>query len=128
MAQVTRRTRTPLDGEGDGTVGDRRPLDELVELSHAIHAHPELSFEEVRSSALDGRGARARAASQVTAGTAGLPTAFVAEAGDGPLVLAICAEYDALPDVGHACGHNIIAAIRRRRRPRAPARWPTSSA
>ncbi len=46
----------------------------------------------------------------MTTGTAGLPTAFVAEAGDGPLVLAVCAEYDALPDVGHACGHNIIAA------------------
>jgi amidohydrolase len=51
-----------------------------------------------------------RAGFRVTPGTAGLPTAFVAEAGDGPLVLAICAEYDALPDVGHACGHNIIAA------------------
>ena len=63
----------------------------------------------------------------MTTGTAGLPTAFTAEAGSGPLVLAICAEYDALPDVGHACGHNIIAAsavgaglglLAARRRPR----------
>jgi amidohydrolase len=46
----------------------------------------------------------------VTTGTAGLPTAFSAEAGSGPLVVAVCAEYDALPGVGHACGHNIIAA------------------
>ena len=46
----------------------------------------------------------------MTTGTADLPTAFIAEAGSGPLVLAVCAEYDALPDVGHACGHNIIAA------------------
>ena len=43
-------------------------------------------------------------------GTAGMPTAFSAEIGSGPLVIAVCAEYDALPGVGHACGHNIIAA------------------
>ena len=84
-------------------------LGDLVALSHAIHADPELSYEEVHSSArvadaLQSGGFR------VTTGTAGLPTAFVAEAGHGPLVLAVCAEYDALPDVGHACGHNIIAA------------------
>ena len=84
-------------------------LADLVALSHDLHAHPELSFDEVRSAKrtaelLAGGGFR------VTTGTAGLPTAFVAEAGSGPLVLAICAEYDALPDVGHACGHNIIAA------------------
>jgi amidohydrolase len=84
-------------------------LDGLVGLSHAIHADPELSFDEVRSAALTAR-ALEQGGFRVTTGTAGLPTAFVAEAGDGPLVLAICAEYDALPDVGHACGHNIIAA------------------
>jgi amidohydrolase len=39
-----------------------------------------------------------------------LPTAFIAKAGKGPLHLCICAEYDALPAIGHACGHNIIAA------------------
>jgi len=41
---------------------------------------------------------------------AGLPTAFVASYGTGDLVVGICAEYDALPEIGHACGHNIIAA------------------
>ena len=46
----------------------------------------------------------------MTSGVAGMPTAFSAESGSGPLVLAVCAEYDALPGVGHACGHNIIAA------------------
>jgi amidohydrolase len=40
-----------------------------------------------------------------------VPTAFVARAGHGPLHVAICAEYDALPGIGHACGHNIIAAM-----------------
>ena len=46
----------------------------------------------------------------VEAGVAGLDTAFVATAGSGPLTVAICAEYDALPGIGHACGHNVIAA------------------
>ena len=84
-------------------------LADLLALSHDLHAHPELSFDEVRSAAkvVD---TLERGGFRVTTGTAGLPTAFVAEAGDGPLVLAVCAEYDALPDVGHACGHNIIAA------------------
>ncbi len=47
---------------------------------------------------------------EVTSGIAGLPTAFSAETGPGPLVVAVCAEYDALPGIGHACGHNVIAA------------------
>ena len=84
-------------------------LADLLALSHDLHAHPELSFDEVHSAARTAD-VLERAGFRVTTGTAGLPTAFVAEAGDGPLVLAICAEYDALPDVGHACGHNIIAA------------------
>ena len=83
--------------------------DALVKLSHAIHAHPELAFEEERACAwlcdfLGSRGLR------VEKGAYGVPTAFVARAGSGPLHIAICAEYDALPAVGHACGHNIIAA------------------
>ncbi len=47
---------------------------------------------------------------RVTEKPAGLDTAFVATAGNGPLHIGICAEYDALPGIGHACGHNIIAA------------------
>ncbi len=101
------------DGSAGAKEAARRAVDaklgDLLELSHAIHADPELSYEEVRSSALVAE-ALERGGFRVTPGTAGLPTAFVAEAGHGPLVLAICAEYDALPDVGHACGHNIIAA------------------
>jgi amidohydrolase len=42
---------------------------------------------------------------------AGLDTAFVASVGSGPLHIALCAEYDALPGIGHACGHNMIAAM-----------------
>ncbi|MGZ4597816.1 MAG: amidohydrolase [Actinomycetes bacterium] len=82
---------------------------ELVALSHAIAADPELAYEEVRASAacadlLERHGL------QVERGAYGLPTAFAARAGShGPHVV-VCAEYDALPGVGHACGHNIIAA------------------
>lgn len=81
----------------------------LVDLSHRIHAHPELAFEEVRASAwvaeaLDGAGF------SVEHGCYGLPTAVRATVGSGPLHVGICAEYDALPDIGHACGHNVIAA------------------
>jgi amidohydrolase len=46
----------------------------------------------------------------VTVGAYDLPTAFEAKAGSGPLSIVICAEYDALPGIGHACGHNLIAA------------------
>ncbi len=80
----------------------------LVELSHAVHSHPELAFEEERAAAWV-----ADALSgpfSIAAGVCELPTAFVATAGTGPLTVAICAEYDALPSIGHACGHNVIAA------------------
>ena len=88
------------------SVVDRR-IGDLVALSHDLHAHPETAFEEHRSAAAV---ARMLEGFDVTAGAYGLPTAFSARAGSGPLVVAICAEYDALPDVGHACGHNVIAA------------------
>jgi amidohydrolase len=81
----------------------------LVALSHAVHGDAELAYEEHTSAdrvaaALDGHGF------DIEHGVAGLDTAFVAEAGSGPLTVAICAEYDALPGMGHACGHNVIAA------------------
>jgi amidohydrolase len=83
--------------------------DELIALSRRIHANPELGFEEEKASAwlcdaLD------EAGFSVEKGICDLPTAFRARTGSGPLHIGICAEYDALPDIGHACGHNIIAA------------------
>ena len=104
-------TRTPhtADAKRTAEAAVDAGLPELLRLSHDIHDHPELSYEEVRSAEVTAE-ALERGGFTVTRGVAGLPTAFVAEAGSGPLVLAICAEYDALPDVGHACGHNIIAA------------------
>jgi len=81
----------------------------LVELSHRIHAHPELGFEEERAAAWLCE-TMADAGFAVERGVCGIPTAFAARAGAGPLHIAICAEYDCLPGIGHACGHNIIAA------------------
>lgn len=83
--------------------------EELLELSHFIHAHPELGYAEFESSAAVADAAE-RHGFVVERGAAGLPTAFRATKGTGPLQIVYCAEYDALPDVGHACGHNIIAA------------------
>jgi amidohydrolase len=84
--------------------------DDLVALSRRIHANPELGFEEERACAWVAEALDA-AGFAVERGAFGLPTAFVARAGSGPLNVAVCAEYDALPGVGHACGHNVIAAM-----------------
>src|ERR1700741_4648129 len=86
-----------------------RRRDDLVELSHSIHAEPELAFAEHRSCAKT-RALVADYGFDITAAPGGLDTAFRADYGSGPLVVGICAEYDALPEIGHACGHNIIAA------------------
>jgi amidohydrolase len=82
----------------------------LTELSRNIHANPELRFEEHKAAAwicelLEARGHK------VERKAGGLATAFVARAGKkGGARVAILAEYDALPQIGHACGHNLIAA------------------
>jgi len=98
----------------DAKAGARERLnaarDELIALSHRIHAHPELGFEEERAARWLAEGL-AGAGFTIEAGVCDLPTAFIARAGSGPLHVAICAEYDCLPGIGHACGHNMIAAI-----------------
>ena len=83
--------------------------DELLRLSHAIHAKPELAFEEREASALLVDAMR-RCGLDVSPGAYGLETAFASDFGpDGAPCVAILAEYDALPHIGHACGHNLIA-------------------
>jgi amidohydrolase len=84
-------------------------LADLLALSRAVHDHPETCFEETRAARWTAD-RLADAGFDVEEGAGGLATAFVATAGSGPLVLAVCAEYDALPGIGHACGHNIIDA------------------
>lgn len=83
--------------------------DNLIALSHRIHAHPELGFEEEHAATWLAE-TLTEAGFAVESGICDLPTAFIARAGSGPLHIAICAEYDSLPGIGHACGHNIIAA------------------
>src|SRR4030095_13064801 len=87
-----------------------RMAGDLWSLALRIHANPELAFKEEQAAAwltefLERHGCR------VERGVGGLPTAFRAEVpgdGDGPTI-AVMAEYDALPGIGHACGHNVIA-------------------
>ena len=81
----------------------------LVGLSHWLQANPELSFEERQAAAWIGEWLE-KAGFEVARGTGGMATAVSGSFGPGPLHVALIAEYDALPDVGHACGHNIIAA------------------
>ncbi len=85
---------------------DRR-ADLLIEASHQIHQNPELAFEEhfahdLLSGIIEGEGV------PVERHAYGLETAFSARAGTAGPTIAVLCEYDALPGVGHACGHNII--------------------
>lgn len=82
---------------------------DLVELSHDIHAHPELGYEEHHAVAAIAALLR-RHGHEAEVGAYGVPTALRAQAGTGRPTVALLAEYDALPDIGHACGHNVIAA------------------
>jgi amidohydrolase len=81
----------------------------LIEVSHDLHAHPELNYQE--------RYAHDRLCAELeqsglspTRHAFGVDTAFRADAGAGGYRVAVLLEYDALPEIGHACGHNIIAA------------------
>lgn len=85
-------------------------FDRILGFSHRLHENPETGWEEVNASTWLAGELRAVPNARVTHGLGQLPTAVRAEAGTGALVLTICAEYDALPGVGHACGHNVIAA------------------
>jgi amidohydrolase len=86
---------------------------EIIDLSHRIHAHPEPAFEERQASAWVAEGLRAHGFDvEFPAGS--LDTAIRAvyrggRSGDGPRI-GILAEYDALPGLGHGCGHNTMAA------------------
>ena len=81
--------------------------DILLEASHAIHKNPELNFEEhfaheTLTGILEEQGLSPQR------GAYDLETAFEASVGDEGVCVAVLCEYDALPDIGHACGHNII--------------------
>jgi amidohydrolase len=80
----------------------------LIEASHDIHAHPELNFEEHYAHDLL-TGLIAREGLSPTRGAYDVATGFEARSGDHGFDIAVLCEYDALPGIGHACGHNIIA-------------------
>lgn len=90
-----------------GEIDSRYP--ELSELSKKLHDNPEIAFEEKQSSAWLAEFLE-RNDFAVDRGICELPTAFRGRYGSGKPVIAFLAEYDALPGIGHACGHNLIAA------------------
>ncbi len=81
---------------------------ELVELSLKIHANPELGFQEVKAASWLS-GYLEDSGFHLERGIARLATAWRATYGKGKPGIALLAEYDALPEIGHGCGHNIIA-------------------
>jgi amidohydrolase len=105
-----------MPSEAEASIKDRieesirSAQSELIEISHRIHDHPELAFEERFASQLLADWLEAKGL-EVEREAYGLETSFAAGAGRGDLKFVLCAEYDALPDIGHACGHNVIAAI-----------------
>jgi amidohydrolase len=86
-----------------------RLADELEALSRQIHDHPELAYQEVKAAGWLAD-FLAKQGFKVERGVAGVETAFrgTIENGAGPTIAILC-EYDALPQIGHACGHNVIA-------------------
>lgn len=105
------QTHTVAEGDRlkkDTSAGVTAWEGKVLSLARGLHARPELSFEETASAAAITE-LLAEGGLTVEHGTGGLPTAFTATAGSGELTVALCVEYDALPEVGHACGHNLIA-------------------
>jgi len=95
--------KTKVKGEVDAV------MPRLVEMSDWIGKHPELGSEEVESSKLLA-GELKKHGFKVEMGVNGMPTAFKAVMkgkGKGPTIAFLC-EYDALPGIGHGCGHNMI--------------------
>ncbi|KAB1663861.1 amidohydrolase [Pseudoclavibacter sp. CFCC 13611] len=103
---------TATDAERRSVAGMLSELSAVHSLSQVVHDDPETAFDEHRSAqrARDFLGQRGFVVEDV----ADLPTAFTAvydagePAGSDPFTVAVCLEYDALPQIGHACGHNII--------------------
>jgi amidohydrolase len=102
-------SKESLSGTTANAIGEARS--ELVEVALDLHVHPELNYQEKYAAELLS-GTLERHGFQVERGVGGVETAFTATlpggAGEGPTV-AVLAEYDALPEIGHGCGHNLIA-------------------
>src|SRR5512138_2428891 len=82
---------------------------EIIRISRTLYEEPELSLQEVRGSGLV-CDLLSDAGFALERGLAGMESAFRAESGSGSPAIALIVEMDALPGLGHACGHNVIAA------------------
>ncbi|WP_125617029.1 M20 family metallopeptidase [Specibacter cremeus] len=105
---MTTGTAQDLKHEAESAL--RENLEGVLAFSHLLHEHPEPGFEEHQAVQWLAEELKKVPGSRIEVGLGQLSTALKAGVGDGELVLTICAEYDALPGVGHACGHNIIAS------------------
>ena len=109
MTSQPARDREEIAARSDAAIEESRQA--LLDLSKDIHSHPELNYQEHYSSGALADFLQSRDF-QVERGVGGLETAFRAAipgaAGEGPTI-AVLAEYDALPEIGHGCGHNLIA-------------------
>ncbi|MCW4014228.1 MAG: amidohydrolase, partial [Candidatus Bathyarchaeota archaeon] len=83
--------------------------EDIVGISKQIHAEPELGHQEYKSSKLV-VDELVKHGYKIEYGVSGMETAFIARKGEGSPKIGILAEYDCLPGIGHACGHNLIAA------------------
>lgn len=110
MTTVNQETISDLEA-AKTTICDRVEewKDRLLDLSHDIHGHPETAFNEHHAAAAVAK-TLTDAGFDAKVGVYGLETAVEATYGSGDFTVTVCAEYDALPGIGHACGHNIIAA------------------
>jgi amidohydrolase len=97
-----------LKAAAQQVVGDN--ADDLVALSQRLYENPETAWQEHRAASWVGE-ALTNVGFDVEANYLGLETALFATYGSGPVRIGLCAEYDALPGLGHACGHNLIAAM-----------------
>lgn len=114
-AETSRDTCSRAGGTGGSvrdqvlaTVSARLPT--LVEFSERLHAHPELGWQEHRAAAWTAE-LLEQCGFTMEREYLGLPTALRAVYGSGSRRIGLMAEYDALPGLGHACGHNLIAAM-----------------
>ena len=102
-----RWTRRKQKAAAAAVIEERLP--DLVSLSHSVHSPPELCFQEFQSAHAVATTLPRPAASTSTESAASSRRRWSRAPESGDLEVTACAEYDALPDVGHACGHNIIA-------------------
>lgn len=105
-------TKTEQDRKARARAAIEEQRDALLHLSHEVHDHPELALHETFAAA-ETCALLKRCGFEVRTNIGGLPTAFQAtrQCGTGGPHIAFLAEYDALPGIGHGCGHNVILTM-----------------